>query len=177
MESGRSLFDSIDPGYVEEPEEREIETVPVVEVASTAPTETRSTVSILKQTTMFAPETTGPTKYTTAAGSPLYVPKDRRPHIGELVNNSKVIALTREIAKSNASEEEKAFLLAAAARHAVFNYELIADYYAHASPEMQRLMESSALVIVDIDQAIEKGYVRLCENIRKAYLEEVAANA
>ena len=38
--------------------------------------------------------------------------------------------------------KKKAFLLAAAHRHTVFNYENIAEYYANASPEMQRLMDS-----------------------------------
>lgn len=43
----------------------------------------------------------------------------------------------------------------------MFNYSKIADYYASASPEMQELMEDSALVIIDFDDAIAKGYVKL----------------
>jgi hypothetical protein len=57
-------------------------------------------------------------------------------------------------------------------RHNVFNYEKIADYYSHASPEMQALMERSALVIIDFEKAIELGYVRLCDEIRQQYMEE-----
>ncbi len=60
----------------------------------------------------------------------------------------------------------------AAYRHAVFNYEMAADYYAHATPEMQRLMERSALVIIDFDAAIENGFVRLCEDIKTQFMEE-----
>ena len=48
-----------------------------------------------------------------------------------------------------------------------FNYELIAEYYAHATKEMQILMEKSALVIIDINDAIANGYVKLSENIEK----------
>ena len=65
------------------------------------------------------------------------------------------------------NEPEKEFLRHAAARHLVFNYSKIADYYAHTSPEMQRLMEKSALVIIDFDDAIANGYVRLSENIKR----------
>ena len=55
----------------------------------------------------------------------------------------------------------------AASRHIVFNYSKIADYYAHASSEMQRLMEQSALVIIDIDDAIANGYVKLSKDIQE----------
>jgi hypothetical protein len=131
----------------------------------------------MKQITFLEPEETGAKKYTAAAGSPLYVPKDRRPHILELRDNSKAQTLLRSIDAAAVTPEEKLFLSAAAQRHTVFNYELIADYYAHATPEMQRLMEESALVIVDIEDAIERGYVRLCESIRRLHMEEVARDA
>ena len=78
----------------------------------------------------------------------------------------------KEIEKSSLSYDEKMFLMDAARRHNVFNYEKIADYYAHASKEMQHLMERSALVIIDFEKAIEYGYVNLCDEIRKQYLEE-----
>ena len=71
----------------------------------------------------------------------------------------------KAIHDSTVSPKEKAFLLAAAHRHTVFNYENIAEYYANASPEMQRLMEQSALVIIDIDNAIENGFVELSSQI------------
>jgi len=131
----------------------------------------------MKQLTFIEREDSAPKKYTTAAGSPLYVPKERRPHILELRDNGRAVALLREIDASNVTPEEKLFLAAAAQRYTVFNYELIADYYAHATPEMQRLMEASALVIVDVEQAIERGYVRLCESIRRLHMEEVARDA
>ena len=130
----------------------------------------------MKQLT-FLEQQTGSTKYTASAGSPLYVPKDRKPHILELRDNSRAQSLLRAIDKSNVTPEEKLFLAAAAQRHTVFNYELIADYYAHATPEMQALMEASALVIVYIDQAIERGYVRLCETVRRLHMEEVSEDA
>ena len=75
------------------------------------------------------------------------------------------------INKSDVSEEEKKFLRFAASRHIVFNYSKIADYYAHENKEMQELMEQSALVILDIDDAIANGYVKLSKDIEKI-LEE-----
>ena len=56
----------------------------------------------------------------------------------------------------------------AAGRHTVFNYGLIAEYYAHASPEMQELMEKSALVIIDVDNAIANGYATLMGEVLDA---------
>lgn len=116
----------------------------------------------------------GAKKYTRAAGTPIYTPKDRKPHILELANETRTRRLERDIEASSVSDEERRFLYAAANRHTVFNYELIADYYAHASPEMRKLMEDSALVIIDVKRAIELGYVRLCETIKRLHMEQLA---
>ena len=89
------------------------------------------------------------------------------PRLDTLVDKAKYNELIRDINASNVSEQEKEFLRLAATRHLVFTYSKIADYYAHATPEMQRLMEKSALVIIDIDDAIANGYVKLSESIKK----------
>ncbi len=111
-------------------------------------------------------------KYTTKIESPIYEPKNQKPHILELYDNQKTRRLIREIDQSSLPTEEKMFLVDAARRHTIFNYEKIADYYANASPEMQSLMEKSALVIIDFEKAIEYGYVKMCDDIRTQYLEE-----
>jgi hypothetical protein len=111
-------------------------------------------------------------KYSSKIVSPIYTPKNKQPHLIELCNKSKTRRLITEIENSNLPIEEKLFLIDASQRHTVFNYEKIADYYAHASPEMQKLMERSGLVIIDIEKAIQYGYVKLCDEIRKQYLEE-----
>jgi hypothetical protein len=111
-------------------------------------------------------------KYSTKIEAPIYEPKNKKPHILELCNKSKAERLISEINTSKLPSEEKTFLIEAARRHHVFNYEKIADYYAHASPEMQKLMERSALVIIDFNKAIQYGYVKLCDDIRNQYLEE-----
>ena len=84
----------------------------------------------------------------------------------------KAMKLIKRINESNVTENEKRFLTFAAYRHIVLNFSKIADYYAHATPEMQKLMEKSALVIIDFEKSIQYGYLKLCEEIRKQYLEE-----
>ena len=68
--------------------------------------------------------------------------------------------------------ETEAFLLDAAERHVAFNFQRIANYYAHSTPEVQALMERSALVIIDYNQAIENGLVRFNEDIDAAFHED-----
>lgn len=110
--------------------------------------------------------------YSTKIEAPIYEPRGIKPHLMELCDTIKAKRLIREVDASSLPEEEKAFLRAAAWRHAVFHYENIADYYANASPEMQRLMERSALVIIDFGAAIEEGFVKVCENIRQQFMNE-----
>lgn len=108
-------------------------------------------------------------KYTTKVETPIYEPKNRKPHILELVDKEKTKRLIREIESSNIEDGEKKFLIEAAHRHSVFNYSAIADYYAHASKEMQRLMEKSALVIIDYDKSIEYGFTKLQKEIKEEW--------
>ena len=111
-------------------------------------------------------------KYTSKIKAPIYEPKNKKPHIMELCDKTKTLRLIREINNSGLSIEEKTFLLDAARRHNVFNYSKIADYYAHSSKEMQKLMEHSALVIIDFEKAIKLGYVKLSEDMTNQYLNE-----
>lgn len=128
----------------------------------------------MKQINLFGSEfkSNEEQKYSTKIESPIYEPKNQKPHILELVDKSKTQRLIREIQESNLDEDEKKFLIDASQRHMVFNYEKIADYYSHSSKEMQNLMEKSALVIIDFEKAIQLGYVKLCDEIRTQYLEE-----
>jgi hypothetical protein len=127
---------------------------------------------MMKQLTLFQTNDEKEKKYSTKIDAPTYEPKNLKPHIIELVDKQKCHRLIKEIESSNLPLDEKTFLIEAARRHYVFNYEKIADYYAHASKEMQEYMERSALVIIDFNKAIELGYVKLCQDIRKQYMEE-----
>ena len=111
-------------------------------------------------------------KYTSKIQTPIYEPKNKCPDIRELVDDSKTKRLIREIENSTVSDQEKLFLIEAAKRHSVFHYEHIADYYSHASKEMQNLMENSALVIIDFKKAIQLGYIKLSTGVSQQYLNE-----
>lgn len=106
-------------------------------------------------------------EYTKKTMIPHYTPSEQKPHIDSLVDIEKYSKLIKNINESNVPEEEKRFLRFAAARHIVFHYNLIADYYAHSDKEMQELMEQSALVILDMNDAIANGYVKLSKDIQK----------
>lgn len=111
-------------------------------------------------------------KYNIKTNIPQYEPKDT-PHIEEIYDLTKYRELLSNIKASNVSEEEKKFLKIGAFRHIVYNYSKIADYYASASKEMQELMEQSALVIIDFNDAIANGYVRLSKNMNTILSEKV----
>jgi hypothetical protein len=104
-------------------------------------------------------------KYTEDIKAPQYEVKGEKPKIKDLVDKTKVLALEEEIKASKIDEQVKEFLLMAAKRHYVFDYAKIAEYYAQASPEVQELMERSALVIIDYDDAILNGYVEFAKNV------------
>ena len=99
--------------------------------------------------------------YTPKVNIPQYEIQGDMPMLADLYDRQKTERFIDEINNSNVSEEEKKFLRYAAERHCVFDYANIAEYYVHASPEMQDLMERSALVIIDFEDAIANGYVRL----------------
>lgn len=105
--------------------------------------------------------------YTAKVKIPQYEVQGEQPSLDELYDTDKTDNLIAEIQISGVSEAEKQFLIEAAKRHTVFNYRNIAEYYAHASYEMQQLMERSALVIIDYEDAIANGYVRLSERLKR----------
>jgi hypothetical protein len=107
--------------------------------------------------------------YTKTVNIPQYEPTGEDPPLEQLVDQEKANELLKEIGESSVSDEEKAFLRLAAQRHLGFNYKKVAEYYANASEEMQELMEKSALVIIDYDDAIAYGYTRLHENLREMF--------
>lgn len=103
--------------------------------------------------------------YSAGTEVPQYEPKGDNPAISACLDHTKCDALIAEIDASACSEEEKAFLKLAAYRHVVFNYKNIAELYCHASKEMQTLMENSALVLIDFDDAMKKGFTTLMNRL------------
>jgi ParB-like nuclease domain len=113
-------------------------------------------------------------EYTKKVSAPVYEPTGPKPELEEMFNDEKTRDLLYGIEGSGLSDEEKRFLTLAAGRHTVFNFEVIANYYAHASKECQELMEDSALVIIDFEKAIENGYVKMSDKLSEIYLSEYA---
>ena len=105
--------------------------------------------------------------------APIYEPQDGDIYIGDCYDTSKTDSLISAIEDSpDLDDTTKAFLKVAAYRHVKFNYEKVADFYAKAPEEVQRFMEDSALVIVDIDKAIEDGFVKISKDFMEQYGKE-----
>lgn len=104
--------------------------------------------------------------YTSTIDIPKYEPQmENAPDVETLTDLTKYNDLIAEINASKLPKQDKEFLKLAASRHIVFDYKKIAEYYAHASAELQDLMEKSALVIIDYDKAIEYGYAKIRSEI------------
>jgi len=99
--------------------------------------------------------------YSRKIEAPVYEPKGDAPSVREIYDTSKQDELLKDIERSDVPDEVRAFLRAAATRHIRINFEQVAEFYAHADAATQRLMEASALVIVDYNQAVESGFVTL----------------
>lgn len=111
-------------------------------------------------------------RYAQGAKIPQYEPKGDLPEISDLVNVEKQKELVEEINEADIPDDVKEFLILAAQRHNVFNYRNIAEFYAHQDATVQRLMEKSALVIIDINDAIANGYVKLTKTIQDLLEDE-----
>lgn len=110
--------------------------------------------------------------YTSTVKIPQYEVKGELVTLSDLYDRAKADDLIRRIDEAEGIEEDvKKFLRMAAERHVVFHYREIAEYYAAASPEVQALMEESALVIIDYNDAIADGYVRLSKRMRELAAE------
>lgn len=110
--------------------------------------------------------------YSRKIEAPIYTPKGDKPAISDMIDETRTKELYAEIEAADIPEEEKQFLRIAANRHTVLNFKRIAEYYAHSPAHVQRLMENSALVIIDFQRAIELGYVKLSEEIAAQYLKD-----
>lgn len=112
----------------------------------------------------------GENLYTRKVESPVYEITGEKPSVEELVESDYANRLIAEIeAEPDLPADVRVFLLRAAERHRRFNFERIAEFYAHADARVQRLMENSALVIIDFDRAIELGFVKMVDEISEAF--------
>lgn len=104
-------------------------------------------------------------EYSSKIEAPQYNITGDNPELDDLYDTEKADALAKEIDEADVPKKVKAFLKVAAMRHVVFNFRNIAEYYAHADAKVQRLMEKSALVIIDFEDAIRNGFVVVSERM------------
>ena len=107
--------------------------------------------------------------YTDKIEIPQYEITGEQVDLSELVDRTKVNTLVGKIKQSSVPSDVKEFLLLAATRHAKFNYRKIAEYYAASDAPTQRLMEESALVIIDFEDAAQQGFVELSKNLERIF--------
>jgi ParB-like chromosome segregation protein Spo0J len=112
--------------------------------------------------------------YSNKMNIPQYEVVGEEPPLTELFNSSKSDNLKQQVLDAKLPNDLKEFLLMAANRHVVFDYQKIAEFYPHQPAEIQQLMEESALVLIDAEDAIRNGYANFLTTIEQ--LEELDGN-
>lgn len=112
--------------------------------------------------------------YTNSVNVPHYEPSGTPPELPDLLDDTRTQELVAHIDAADVPEDVKVVLRAAAQRHTVIDFHRMADYYAHAPAEVQALMEQQALVIIDVDDAIRHGYLRLSETMKAIFDKDQA---
>jgi hypothetical protein len=110
----------------------------------------------------------GPT-YSKKIDTPVYEMTGEKPDVGDLFDDEYAQKLFDAIDESDLEADVKTFLTLAAYRHVRINFGKVAEFYAHSDADVQRLIEDSALVIVDFDKSIERGWIRMNEELANAY--------
>lgn len=110
--------------------------------------------------------------YTSKVDIPQYDVAGENPSVNDIYDKRKAEMLIDEINNYDLDDEVREFLTYGAYRHIVFNYRKIAEYYVNASPDIQKLIECSAMVIIDYEDAIKNGFVALNEGIMEMLDED-----
>ena len=111
-------------------------------------------------------------KYTRKVSIPVYEIKGEEPKISEMIDTNKADNFIKQIQKMDIPDELKKFLIDSATRLYEFNYSKIAEFYAHQNKDVQDIMEKLALVLIDVDKAIENGYVKMNSIIEDIFQSE-----
>lgn len=111
-------------------------------------------------------------KYTRKVSIPVYEIKGEKPEISEMIDTNKADKFIKQIQEMDIFDELKKFLIDSATRLYEFNYSKIAEFYAHQNKDVQDIMEKLALVLIDVDKAIENGYVKMNSIIEDIFQSE-----
>ena len=111
--------------------------------------------------------------YSRKIEAPDYEPTGRKVQVSELYDESKTQRLIAEINAMKVNAEIKKMLVAGAQRFTRFDFRNVAEWYSQQEDEsVKAMMRKMAMVIVDFDEAVENGFVRLCEELIKEYEDE-----
>lgn len=111
--------------------------------------------------------------YSAKIEAPVYEPKrDTPPAISKMMDSSRAEGLVAKIKTMELPDDVRKFLEFSAMRFVEFRFDNIAEFYCHASKEVQEVMEDLALVIIDFDRATELGFVRLTDTFRELMKSE-----
>jgi len=114
----------------------------------------------------------GDSKYVVNVDPPVYEPRGDKPAVSQLYDETATKAIIQKVNESGLPDELKVFLTAAAFRHTVIRFDRVAEYYAHAPADVQRLFEDQALVIVDLNSAIAKGWAKMTKQMQELYEQD-----
>jgi hypothetical protein len=93
-----------------------------------------------------------------------YEPRGVKPEVSELYDATEAEKLLEEVRKVEDAELRR-FLEYSAIRFVRWRFDKIAEYYAHSDDNVKAIFRRLALVIVDFDEALERGWVKLTERI------------
>ena len=110
--------------------------------------------------------------YTEKIKAPIYEPKQEKPpELKDCINYEKCMNLIKEIKGKKFEKDLESFLIFAAYRFIVFNYENIAEFYCHQDKKTQEIIEKLAMVIIDFNKAIEYGFTQFVNDVYEDGLE------
>jgi len=106
---------------------------------------------------------------------PVYKPmQENPPAINELYDITIYKQKLKQIEETGIKDKKLIeFLQLAATRFIKFNFQNIAEYYAHQPAEVQDIMEKLVLVIIDIKNAIANGMVVIHKKIKDIMADEI----
>lgn len=99
---------------------------------------------------------------------PTYEPADQQPALSECYDDSQTSELLAKIDELDASDELKRMLRARAGFFTDFNFQKIADYYAHSDEPIKSIMKDLGLVIVQPREAFERGILQFRKDLEVA---------
>ena len=96
----------------------------------------------------------------------IYEPKGEKPFIEECIDTTEMDAVLERLEKRKGlTKEERRVFEICAYRFCKIDFSKMAEYYAQSEAPAQSAMEDNFLVLVDFNQARERGYIKMVEKL------------